>query len=119
MSSASARGRERSEEGREAVGAVNQGWIGGIEALDEGEGEGGTLPGSSWGERARARVVMMWPAVEAESLPVPGEPRRDVRAGFSAREEGCGVGFWGAGSSIVVSGSVGWGSVGEAAVAVG
>ena len=102
VSSASFAGRERSEEGMEVVGAVNQGWIGGIEALDEGEGEGGMLPASSWGERARARVVIMWPAVEAESLPVPGEPRRDVRAGFSAREEGCGVG-----SSIVVSGSVG------------
>lgn len=83
-------------EGSEFVGAVNQGWIGGIEALDDGEGEGGVLAPSSWGDRARARVVMMWPPVEAESLPVPagsGEPRREVTAGFSAREEGCGVGF--------------------------
>jgi hypothetical protein len=66
----------------------------------------------------------MWPAVEAESLPGPvpvrsGEPRREVRAGFSAREEGCGVGFWLVKSCIVVSGSAGWSCVGEAAVSVG
>ena len=65
------------------------------------------------GERARARVVIAWPAVEAESLPVgSGDWRRSARVGFS-RGVLLLLSFCGGWSlfSIVVSGS--WGAWSE------